>query len=259
MTAAARFHVRLKRGGRLLGTFLKTPGVHATEILGAVGYDFLVVDQEHGPFDLAVLDILALAARAGDTPCLVRVADTSPARIGGVLDMGFAGIIAPHVTSADVARLVARACRHRPGSGSRGFSNSTRAGGYGGLRMAAHIDEADRSVTVVAMIEDAAALDELDAIVSTEGIDAVLIGRADLAVSLGETTTDAPVVTHAVDQVLAACRRADVPAFVFASDVAEAEPFARRGAKGFIIGSDQALLRRAAREIEEQFRRTIAD
>ncbi len=256
MSPAARLRAHLHRGDRLLGTFLKTPSVHATEILAAAEYDFLVVDQEHGPFDSAILDTLALAARGCDTPCLVRVADTNPARIGGILDLGFAGIIAPHVSSAEVARTVARACRHR--AGCRSFSNSTRAGGYGALGMAAHVDEADRSVTVVAMIEDAAALNELDAIVSTEGIDAILIGRADLAMSLDETATDAPAVTHAVDTVLEACRRNEVPAFIFASDIAEAEPFAQRGATGFIIGSDQAMLRRAAGDVRDQFRLTIA-
>ena len=257
MNPAARFRARVQGGDRLLGTFLKTPGVHATEILSTVRYDFLVVDQEHGPFDSAVLDLLALAANACGTACLVRVADNTSARIGGVLDLGFSGIIAPHVTSAEVAREVARACRHR--GGARGFSNSTRAGGYGTLGMAAHIDEADRSVTVVAMIEDAAALDDLDAIVSTASIDAILIGRADLALSLNEAASDAPAVMQAVDRVLAACERHDVPAFVFAGNVAEAEPFARRGAKGFIIGSDQAMLRKTAHDVRDQFDLMAAD
>ena len=257
MSPAAHFRARVQGGNRLLGTFLKTPGVHATEILSAVGYDFLVVDQEHGPFDSAVLDVLALAARACGTACLVRVADNTPARIGGVLDLGFAGIIAPHVTCAEVAREVAWACRHR--GGSRGFSNSTRAGGYGTLGMTAHVDESDRSVTVVAMIEDAAALEDLDTIVTTAGINAILIGRADLALSLDEAATDAPAVTQAVDRVLTVCERHGVPAFVFAGDVAEAESFARRGAKGFIISSDQAMLRKAAHDVRDQFHLIIAD
>ena len=252
----ADFRERVARGEPLLGTFIKTPGVHATEILGAIGFDFLVIDQEHGPFDSMTLDTIALAARASRTVCLVRVADASPSRLAGVLDLGFAGVIVPHVTSASVALAAARACRHH--GGHRGFTNSSRAGGYGALTMADHVEAADRTVTVVAMVEDAVALDDLGGIVSTPGIDAVLIGRADLAISLGETSVAALAVTRAVDRVLEACRYQGTPAFIFAGDITEAAPLARRGFTGFIIGSDQAFLRTAAARVHAHFRTEIS-
>ena len=250
------FRERVRRGERLLGAFIKTPSVHATEILARIGFDFLVIDQEHAPFDAAALDMLALAGRAGGVACLVRVADTAPARLAGVLDMGFAGVVAPHVNSAEAAVALARACRHR-GGGGRGFTNSSRAGGYGAKTMVEHVDSADRQVTVVAMIEDAEALDSLDEILTTPGIDAILVGRADLAVSLGEAALDAPVVTQGVDRVLAACRRLKLPAFIFATDVAEASRFARCGVSGFIIGSDQSMMRTTAQDIHARFQAQI--
>lgn len=95
MSIAERFRERVGRGERLLGTFLKTPGVHATEILAGIGLDFLVVDQEHALFDSTTLDTMALAARAGGIAYLVHVADASPARLVGILDLGFAGVIVP--------------------------------------------------------------------------------------------------------------------------------------------------------------------
>ena len=249
------FRDRVRRGERLLGAFIKTPSVHATEILAGVGFDFLVIDQEHAPFDAATLDTLALAGRAGGAACLVRVADAAPARLAAVLDMGFAGVVAPHVNSAEAASALVRACRHR--GGERGFTNSSRAGGYGAKTMAEHVDAADRTVTVVAMIEDAAALDRLDTILITPGIDAVLVGRADLAISLGEVAVDASAVTQAVDRVLEACRRMVVPTFIFAADLGEASLFAQRGVTGFIIGSDQSMMRTAAREVQARFRAQI--
>lgn len=250
------FRDRVRRGERLLGTFIKTPSVHATEILAGIGFDFLVIDQEHGPFDATALDVLALAARAGGAACLVRVADATPSRLAGVLDMGFAGVITPHVSSAETALAVAGACRFR--GGRRGFTNSARAGGYGAVSMAEHVDTADQSVTVMAMIEDAEAFENLDDILRTEGVDAILVGRADLAISLGETSVAAPAVTRAVDHVLEACRRLNVPAFIFVSDVDEALPFAEQGTTGFIIGSDQAMMRGAAVAIQARFRAKIA-
>ena len=250
------FRDRVKRGERLLGTFIKTPGIHATEILGSLGFDFLVVDQEHGPFGATALDTLAMAARAGGAACLVRVADAVPARIAAVLDLGFTGVITPHLTSAEAARAMARACRHR--GGVRGFTNSSRAGGYGAMSMAEHVEAADRDIVAVAMIEDAEALDQLDDILSTDGIDAVLVGRADLAISLGELTVAAPPVTEAINRVLEACIRLNVATFIFAGDLAEAVSFAERGVTGFIIGSDQTMMRTAALDIQARFRAEIS-
>ena len=250
------FRDRVRRGERLLGAFIKTPSVHATEILGGIGFDFLVVDQEHGPFDAAALDMLALAGRAGGAACLVPGAAAAPPRRAGALHRGAAGGSVPQGSPPEPARAAARACRHR--EGYRGFTTSSRAGGYGAIGMAEHVEAADRNVTVVAMIEDAAALDHLDEILTTPGVDAILVGRADLAISLGETSVAAPAVARAVDRVLQACRRLDLPAFIFAGEVAEAAPFAERGATGFIIGSDQGLLRTAALEVQARFRAEIA-
>ena len=249
---SASFRERVRRGERLLGTFVKTPSVHALEILGSLGFDFLVIDQEHGPFDTAALDVMAVAARASGTACLVRVADTAPFRISGVLDLGFSGIIAPHVTSGGGARAAARACRHR--GGDRGYSNSSRAGGYGASSMTRHVEDADEHVTLIAMIEDADALSNLDEILTTPGVDAILIGRADLAISLGEATVSAPPVARAVGDVLEACQRQAMPNFIFARDLAEAAPYAQAGATGFIIGSDQSLMREAALDLCVRFR-----
>ena len=103
------------------------------------------------------------------------------------------------------------------------------------------------------MIEDAEALAELDAIVSTPGIDAVLVGRADLAISLGEVAVDTPTVTRAVGQVLETCRRQCVSAFVFVGDTVDLAPLIEQGATGFIVGSDQAFLRKAAIDVRALF------
>ena len=95
----------------LVGTFVKTPTSHATEIVGALGFDFVVIDQEHGPFDRTSTDVALLAARALGVPALVRVG--GPDAILSVLDCGAMGVLVPHVASAAYAREVAAACRYR--------------------------------------------------------------------------------------------------------------------------------------------------
>ncbi len=249
--AGGRFRDRLLRGDLMLGTMIKSPTVHAAEILAAVGYDFLVIDQEHAPFDLTSLDHLALASHAGGIASLVRVADASPSRILSVLDMGFAGVVVPHVSTAEQAKSIVAACRYAVGH--RGYSGSSRAGGYGGKSMSDHIQDSDASTTVIAMIEDPAAVDAVEAIACVEGIDAILIGRADLAVTMRANSTQAPEVVAAVSKVLETCKNKDKRVMLYVGNVDEAVPFIRQDASLFIIGSDQTMIRSAAQDVRVRF------
>jgi 2-keto-3-deoxy-L-rhamnonate aldolase RhmA len=233
------FRSRIIRKEHVLGTFIKTPTTHATEIVGSVGFDFTIVDQEHAPFDRGTIDMACLAARAVGTAALVRVAEPTPASILSVLDLGAAGVLVPHVDSADKARQIASACRYR--GGSRGFSNTTRAGGYGSASFTDHMAAQDSQVTCVAMIEDEAALDSLDAIAAVEGIDAFFIGRGDLTAALGPEAT-----VEAVKRITAAARAADRTTMVLVSSRDDARAMRELGATAFVVSNDQSLLRSAA-------------
>lgn len=174
MTDTRSFRQRLLAGDKLVGTFLKTPTSHATEILAGLGFDFAVIDQEHAPFDRTTTDIALMAARGCNIPALVRV--SGPEAVLSVLDGGASGILMPHVASADYARQVAALCRYR--KGRRGYATSTRAGGYTTVPMWQHIRAADDSIAVIAQIEDPEALDQIDAIAAVEGIDSSSSGAA---------------------------------------------------------------------------------
>ena len=232
------FRERVLWGDRLLGVFLKTPSVHATEILADIGFDFVVVDQEHAPFDRHDLDAHALAARAGGIASLVRVPEANAAQLLGVLDLGFAGVIAPHISSVAGAQELVRACRF--GGGTRGFSNSPRAGRYGGLTLSEHVQASDQSVTVIAMIENGPAVDSVEAIAAVSGLDALFVGRADLAVALGENSLSAEVVVTVVNRVLAACRKQGKRAMLHVGDATEGRSFLDRGAS--LFGSELTSL-----------------
>ena len=223
--------------------------MHATEILGDLGFDFIVVDEEHAPFDRGDTELILLAARAAGTAAIVRVPDLS--RILGILDDGATGVLVPHISSAVKARELAAACRFR--GGKRGFSNSPRAGHYGGQGLWAHVDQQDGAVCVIAMIEDPEALDEIDTIVATEGINGVFIGRGDLTVAFGAPGPDAPVIQSAVRTICAAAKNAHKPVRVMVGSAAEAEHFAQFGASAFIVASDQSFMRQAASKALEGF------
>ena len=238
------FRHRLTNGEKLSGTFIKTPSGHATEILGDLGYDFIVIDEEHAPFDRLAIDQALVSARAAHIAALVRVASASPSNLLSVLDAGAAGVLVPHVSSAQKAADVAAACRYK--GGARGFSNSPRAGRYGGLSLQQHIEHADAVTTVVAQIEDPEALDQIDAIAAVDGIDALFIGRGDLAVALGAGSPEAPEIRAAAERISTAARRAGKPVMVFVGSNKDALAMREIGACAFVFSSDQGLMRQAA-------------
>ncbi len=234
---------RLRQGERVVGTFVKTTHYQTVEILTRTDLDFIVLDAEHAPFDKASLDACLLAARAGAMPALVRVPDMAPATILSVLDMGAAGIVAPHLMSAETAKQLVQAARYK--DGLRGFSNSHRAGDYGRSDLEAYIREADSGVIVIGQIEDREAVDSIDEIMGVEGVDCFFIGRADLMVSLGAASLDDPRVDEAVQRVCTAARAKSKRLGIFLSHGSQIDAFDSRGVTLFVIGTDQSLLKGA--------------
>lgn len=237
---ASEFRARLKSGEHVLGTFIKTPTSHTTEIIGEVGYDFVIVDQEHAPFDRWSIDLACLAARASGMAALVRISEPTAASILSVLDCGATGVLVPHCDSLAKAKAIAQACRYR--GGSRGFSNTTRAGRFGGASMPEHMDEQDARVACVAMIEDEAALGEIDAIASQSGVDAFFIGRGDLTAALG-----AEGMKKAVARITAAANAAKMPTMVLVSSPEDAAAMRDLGATAYVVSNDQNFLKAAAK------------
>lgn len=252
---ADSFRQRLLAGDALLGTFIKTPAVHAVEVAGAAGLDFVVIDQEHAPFDRVTVDALILAGRAAGIPVVVRVQGGEARDILPPLDGGAQGVLVPHVDSAQRAHDVVAESRYR--GGRRGFSNSSRAGGYGQLGFQQHVAAGDAACAVMAMIEDVAALAGLDAIMAVPGLDAVFIGRGDLSCALGAESTAAPPVVRATEQIAIAVRRAGktLCAHVDRTDSSDVAWLRGLGVSVFVVASDQGLMRRAAMQAVAEFRR----
>jgi len=223
-----------------------------SEIIGDIGYDFVVIDEEHAPFDRLAVDAALLGARASATAGIVRVARSDAANILSALDDGAVGVLVPHVNTAERARQVVAAARYR--GGRRGFSNSPRAGRYGAVPLRSHVERGDAQTTVIAMIEDPEAVHDIEAIVAVEGLDALFLGRADLAVALGADTLDAPAVRGAVGRICDVTRKASMRVCAMVGSPAESDWFAKLGVTVFIVASDQAFMRRAAAAALEEFR-----
>jgi 2-keto-3-deoxy-L-rhamnonate aldolase RhmA len=243
---------RLAARDLLAGTWVKTPHPHVVEVLALSPLDLLVLDAEHAPFDRGSLDVCILAARVGGKAVLVRPASAAHEHLLQALDGGADGVIVPHVRSASEARDVVRACHYGPAGSSqaRGFAGSTRAAAYTTLGMAKHRATA-KGVIVIAQIEDAEALDDIDAIARVEGLDALFIGRADLTISMGADTPDDPAVVAAVDRICAAGAAAGMPTGMFLPRVADVPEWRVKGASLFVLQSDQDFMLKGAAALAE--------
>lgn len=241
---------RIASGQPLLGTFVKTPHHHVVEVLAQSSLDLLVLDAEHAPFDRRDLDMGILAAHAGGKPVIVRPADGSHAAILNALDSGAEGVLVPHVRTAEEARAVVRAAQYGPGG--RGFAGSTRAAGYGGMTMPAHLAASAARTVVIAQIEDLEALDDIEPIAAVPGIDALFIGRADLTVALGSTSSDDVAVIAAVERVCAVAVAAGRPVGMFLARAGDVPQWRAKGATLFLLGSDHGFIRAGAEALRAE-------
>lgn len=238
------FRERLRARQRLFGTFLKLPTTQVIEILGPVGYDFVIIDHEHAPLDRGTTDLMILAARAANVAPLVRVQEASDAAILSALDCGAMGIMVPHVASVEKAQAIVRASRYA--GGGRGFAGLTRASGWGSVGGAHHMELQDAQVAVIAMIEDRHAVDLAGDIARVEGVDALFVGRGDLTASFAGDPGAAGQIAEIAARVAEAARQAGVPLMMLPTSRADFDFVAGLGATAFMLSSDHGFIRSAA-------------
>jgi len=179
-----RFHGMLRENRPLLGFFIGFPSPAVVEMAGYAGFDFIIIDNEHGPASIETTENLVRAARAAGIPPIVRVSGANPKEILRTLDVGAAGIQVPQINTAEEARIAVDAAKYPP-VGSRGVAFSNRAAGYGFFGGEAHLAASNEKTVVVTHIETAEAVKNLDEMLAVEGIDVMFIGPNDLSVSMG--------------------------------------------------------------------------
>jgi 2-keto-3-deoxy-L-rhamnonate aldolase RhmA len=247
----AAFRQKVNKKTPLLGTFVKTPSHHNIEILGQAGFDFVVLDLEHAPFNPSALDVAILAGRSVNLPVLVRVPEGNTALVSACLDLGAAGVVLPHIKEAEDARRAVAASKFF--AGQRGLSPSPRVGGYGSIAFHELPELSDNAISVWAQIEDQSGLDNLAAIAAVEGIDALFVGPVDLANTLGVTSVGDTLVRQATEKIHAAAQAANLATVLFVNALTDAEAFADQGVSVFVMGTDQSFLRAQACTITAAF------
>ena len=250
MSKKSGFRSRLLSGEELVGMFVKTPHHMMVEVLANTDLDFLLLDQEHSPFDLNAIDTCLLAANAADMPTLVRIQQNTATGMLYPLDCGATGVIVPHVTTAEKAAEIAGGGRYR--KGTRGFAGTQRAGGYGTREMNDYLGKSDAQTVVIAQIEDVEAVDNIEEIVKVENIDCYFLGQMDLTVGYGSTSPDDKVVVDAVRHVCEVVRGAGKHIAAYGrSD--EKEMLRQLGVTMFTVGSEHNLIQNSIKSLIKEF------
>ena len=245
---------KLKEGQVCFGTFMRL-GPAAMEVIGYAGWDFAVIDMEHGIFDFPSMADMVRAARCAGITSLVRVPEPNPAQIMRAIDAGAEGVQIPQVDSPEAARLVSQAARYYP-AGKRGLCSYVRAAGYSSIPPEEHMATSNEEVLTVIHIEGERAATEIEAIVETPGIDVIFLGPWDLSQSLGVPgQTKHPRVVEVMEKVIAACRKKGMVTGSFVREIEDARPWLEKGVQYMMVSTDAGLLLRAGTEWLEKLRK----
>jgi 2-keto-3-deoxy-L-rhamnonate aldolase RhmA len=173
----------LQEGKRTAGAWLQIASPFTAEILAQAGFDWLMIDMEHGPADILTLVSLLQAMNGTGVVPLVRAPWNDFVIIKRILDTGVAGLLVPYVNTREEAEAAVRACRYPP-QGIRGVAGSPRAQGYG-QRVQEYLERANDEILLLTAVETPAAVDNLDEILAVGGVDGIFIGPMDLATNMG--------------------------------------------------------------------------
>ena len=246
----------LQAGEVVIGTFIqevRTPAI--AQIFADIGFDFFFIDMEHGAHDLIVAADIAKIARLEGICPLVRVPDVRYAPLGRIFDIGALGLMVPRVETREQVEEIVAELKYPP-LGRRGCSISGGTNEYRSQPMDTFIEQSNQETIVIVQIERAKAVEDIDALLSVEGIDVAFLGPGDLSIDLGVPgQTGHPRVVEAIDRVLEACDRYNVVPGIHLNDASMLEGWIRRGARMVTWSTDIWMLRRCGAEGCQQLRK----
>jgi 2-keto-3-deoxy-L-rhamnonate aldolase RhmA len=194
----------LKAGKPALGCSIMIPSPQMVEMAAHAGFDWVLIDMEHGTIGLESAELMIMAAEARGITPIVRPRNNASAEITSVMDRGAAGVQVPHINTAADARRALAAVKFGAGD-NRGLAAGTRPDSYGLAKsMTDFVRDANAESLVCVQLEHAAAIDNVDALLAVDDIDVYFIGPSDLSQSMGHPgNPKAPPVREAIEKTLA--------------------------------------------------------
>ena len=199
---------KLLAGKPALGLSMMIPSIQLVEMAGQLGYDWVLLDCEHGSLNLETVEAMVIAAEANGITPIIRPYKNYFELIGQYMDRGVKGIQAPHVNTAEEAQAIVNAVKYPP-LGNRSIAVGTRAAGYGfNLTMSEYVKRANQDLLICVQIEEKLAVTNIEQIAAVPGVDVLFVGPSDLSQSLGHPGEAShpkikPVIDEAFSRILA--------------------------------------------------------
>jgi 4-hydroxy-2-oxoheptanedioate aldolase len=244
---------RIRSGEALHGCFINLGSPVSAEIIGQAGFDWVLIDLEHGAGnDIVMYHQLQALAHTGATP-IVRTAELSRPRVQRILDAGGMGVMFPQIqTPADAALAVSML--YYPPKGIRGMAKMVRATGFG-RNATDYIANLEKNLVGVIQIETVSALKQIDTIASLTDVDVLFVGPTDLSLTLGVLSQfDHPIYQQAIKEVAQAAKKHKKATGVLLQDISEYEMYYQLGYRFLASGSDSSLVARSADDMVKRMK-----
>ncbi|WP_319529953.1 aldolase/citrate lyase family protein [uncultured Cohaesibacter sp.] len=247
-----RFMTAIRNGEKQFGLWLGLTSNLATEVIGAIGFDWLVIDAEHAPNEMTTLLPQLQALRGAHSEPVVRATWNDPVLIKRYMDIGFRTILFPYVQNKEEAEAAVAAMRYPP-EGVRGVATVQRAASYGAD--ASYIATSNERACALLQVETGTAINCIEEIASVKNLGGIFIGPSDLAASMGHLGNPAheevqAAMKHAAD----VCKAKGVPIGTLAPVSADAKRYLEWGYTFIALGAEAALMRTAATQKLAEFK-----
>lgn len=246
--------IKLKNGELIRGTMLSelsTPNI--VRIMKTAGFDFIIVDCEHGYFDFSQVAMIASVANGFGMTMLVRVSSISKDNIAKVLDMGVDGLLVPMVNTVEDARHVVSLVKYPP-MGGRGISTTRAHTNYNPPPLDQYVEQANSRTIILAQIESREGVENSSQIAAVEGIDALMVGPNDMAVDFGNPgMLETPEITRAIERVIESARNAGKPSGIIDSHIPFLQKWWAKNMSVFSCSSEVGMIMTTAKQIIANF------
>ena len=233
----------------LYGTFVKINNSAILEVLGYAGFDFVVIDTEHGSHSIESVEALVRSANLSGLCPVVRVRKNDPTLISQALDTGASGVQVPQVSTKNDALTAVNAAKFYP-EGQRGMDPYSRSARYSHTRMADYLKEANEKTSIILQVEGVKGLSNLDEIITVPGIDIIFIGPYDLSQSLGlPGQVNHEVLSEEMLKVITKANKKGIISGTYIDNVEGAKKWVNLGIEYIAVSVDVSIMMRAAKQI----------
>jgi 2-keto-3-deoxy-L-rhamnonate aldolase RhmA len=248
---------RLQQEDLLLGAFVFSTDPAMPEVYAAAGFDFLIVDMEHSPIDLAAAVGHIRSSRGAGINTIIRVGVADLPNVPRLLDAGCEGIVMPHLGLDENASVALRSMKYHP-AGDRPTCTGVPAASYGLEEFGRVVARSNDEILSIGMVEDRECVTRIDEILARKEVDWLMPGPADLSTSLGvHGQVRSPQVLQAVDTIFAAAARHNIPVGMYINDPSELPEWTKKGARFIVLSIDLKWLGRTLKTAAEKCRSLV--